>query len=72
MRGIDCEEMISAAVELGTEVTTEDICYEENYFCCCFFLLGLSTGFLHSGMSTLQDCSLCIFYKGNERMGIRK
>jgi hypothetical protein len=35
------------------------------------FLLGLGTGFLYYGMSTLRDCSLCVF-TGNERMGIRK
>jgi hypothetical protein len=34
-----------------TEVA-EDICYEENYLCCCCFLLGLGTGFLYYGMST--------------------
>jgi hypothetical protein len=60
-----------AVVELGTEVTVEDICYEGNYLCCCF-LLGLSTGFLYYGMSTLRDRSLCVFSKGNERMGIRQ
>jgi hypothetical protein len=37
MRGMDSEEMMSAAVELGTEVTAEDICYEENYLCYCFY-----------------------------------
>jgi hypothetical protein len=71
MRGMDSEETMLAAVESGTEVTAEDICYQGNYLCCCF-LLGLGTRFLYYGMSTLQDHSLCIFYKGNERMGIRK
>jgi hypothetical protein len=68
---MDGEEMMSAVVELGTEVTAEDICYEGNYHC-CFLSLEFGTGFLYYGMSTLQDCSLCISYKGNERMGIKK
>jgi hypothetical protein len=51
MRGTDNEETMSVAVELGTEVTMEDICYEGNNLC-CFFLLGLGTGFLYHGMST--------------------
>jgi hypothetical protein len=62
MRGTDGEEVMLVAVELGTEVTVEDICYEGNYLC-CFFVLGLGTGFLYYGMSTLQDCSLCVFTK---------
>jgi hypothetical protein len=51
MRGTDSEEMMSVAVELGTEVTVEDIWYERNYLC-FFFLLGLGTGLLYYGMST--------------------
>jgi hypothetical protein len=37
MRGTDGEETMLVAVELGTEVTAEDICYEENYLCFFFF-----------------------------------
>jgi hypothetical protein len=51
MKETDSEEMVPAAVELGIEVTVEDICSEGNYLCCFFFLL--STGFLYYGMSTL-------------------
>jgi hypothetical protein len=42
---MDSEEMMLVVVELGTEVTAEDICYKGNYLC-FFFLLGLSTGCL--------------------------
>jgi hypothetical protein len=52
-KAMDSEEMMSAMVELGTGVTAEDICYERNYLCFSLFLLGLSTGFLYYGMSTL-------------------
>jgi hypothetical protein len=51
MRGTDSGETMLVVVELGTEVTAEDICYEGNYL--CFFLQGLSTGFLYYGISTL-------------------
>jgi hypothetical protein len=51
MRGTDNEGTMLVVVEMGTDVTAEDICYEGNYLCC--FLLGLSTGFLYYGMSTL-------------------
>jgi hypothetical protein len=37
MRGMDGEEMMLVAIELGTEVTVEDICYEGNYLCCFFY-----------------------------------
>jgi hypothetical protein len=56
--------MMSAVVELGTEVTAKDICYKGDYLYCSFFLLGLGTGFSYYGMSTLRDHSLCIFTKG--------
>jgi hypothetical protein len=29
--------MMSVVIELGTEVTLEDICSEGNYFCCFFY-----------------------------------
>jgi hypothetical protein len=29
----------------------------------CLFLLGLGTGFLYYGMSTLQGHSICVFTK---------
>jgi hypothetical protein len=37
MRGKDDEETMLTVVELGNEVTVEDICYEGNYLCCCCF-----------------------------------
>jgi hypothetical protein len=33
MKGIEGEETMSVVVELGTEVTVEDVCYEGNYLC---------------------------------------
>jgi hypothetical protein len=49
IRGMDSEEIILAAVELGMGVTAEDIWYEGNCLC---FSLGLSTGFSYYSMST--------------------
>jgi hypothetical protein len=63
IRGMDGEEMMSVVVELRTEVSVEDICYEGT-ISAVVFLLGLGTGFSYYGMSTLQDHSLCTFTKG--------
>jgi hypothetical protein len=61
---MDGEETVSAMVELGMEVTVEDILYEGNCFCFSLFLLELDRGFLYYDMSTLRGHSLCIFTKG--------
>jgi hypothetical protein len=37
MKGTDGKEVMLAVVELGTEVTVEDICSKENYLCCFFY-----------------------------------
>jgi hypothetical protein len=69
--GMDDDGMMLVVVEIGTDATAEDICYEGNCLCCSFFTKTQYRVSILWCKYTIRLFSLRI-YRENGRMDIRR